>query len=123
LVTVGAHTHNHADLSRADEAAAEGEMRRSKELVEDRLSVACRHFAYPWAVGSDAADRVARRLFDSAALDAWKTNRRGRIDPYRLGRTPILRSDGETFFGLKARGFLDGESLAYRLVRRGPWGR
>lgn len=122
LVTVGAHTHSHADLSRASEGVAEEEMRRSKELVEDRLGVPCRHFAYPWAVGSPAADRVARRLFDSVALDAWKTNRRSRIDPYRLGRTPVLKSDGRLFFQAKVRGLLDGEAFAYRLLRRGPWG-
>jgi peptidoglycan/xylan/chitin deacetylase (PgdA/CDA1 family) len=121
LVTIGAHTHGHVDLSSATEELAEEEMRRSKELVEDRLGVACRHFAYPWAVGSAAADRVARRLFDSAALDAWKTNRRGRIDPHRLGRTPVLRSDGTAFFSARVRGRLDGEALAYRLLRRGPW--
>lgn len=123
LVTFGAHTHSHADLSRASEDAAEEEMRRSKELVEDRLGVPCRHFAYPWAVGSPAADRVARRLFESAALDAWRTNRRGRIDRYRLGRTPILRSDGYRFFGAKVKGWLDGEAFAYRVLGRGPWSR
>src|SRR5438309_1844253 len=32
LVTVGSHTHDHVDLSRADEATAEEQMRRSKEL-------------------------------------------------------------------------------------------
>ena len=48
LVTVGSHTHSHADLSEASEREAEAEMRRSKELIEDRLGVACRHFAYPW---------------------------------------------------------------------------
>jgi peptidoglycan/xylan/chitin deacetylase (PgdA/CDA1 family) len=123
LVTVGSHTHTHADLSRATEAQAEEEMRRSKELIEDRLGVACRNFAYPWAVGSAGAERAARRLFDSAALDAWRTNRAGRIDPYRLGRTPVLRSDGMTFFRAKARGYLDGEAWLYRVARRGPWGR
>lgn len=123
LVTIGAHTHGHADLSSADEGFAEEEMRRSKELIEDRLGVACRHFAYPWAVGSPAADRVARRLFDSAALHAWKTNRRGHLDPHRLGRTPVLASDGRFFFGAKVRGWLDGEALAYRVLGRGPWGR
>jgi peptidoglycan/xylan/chitin deacetylase (PgdA/CDA1 family) len=121
LVTVGSHTHGHVDLSRADERQADEEMRRSKELIEDRLGVACRHFAYPWAVGSDAADRVARRLFASAAVDAWRTNHRGRTDPHRLGRTPILRSDGSLFFRAKVRGLLDGERVAYRLLRRGPW--
>jgi peptidoglycan/xylan/chitin deacetylase (PgdA/CDA1 family) len=123
LVTIGSHTHGHVDLSGASEAQAEEEMRRSKELIEDRLGVACRHFAYPWAVGSPAADRAARRVFESAALDAWRTNRRGRIDPHRLGRTPVLRSDGTMFFAARAGGLLDGEALAYRLVGRGPWGR
>lgn len=121
LVTVGSHTHGHTDLSVADEQLAEEEMRRSKELIEERLGIPCRHFAYPWAVGSPAADRLARRLFDSAALEAWRTNRRGRIDPYRLGRVPVLRSDGDLFFRAKVRGQLDTERYAYRLLRRGPW--
>jgi peptidoglycan/xylan/chitin deacetylase (PgdA/CDA1 family) len=123
LVTVGGHTHGHTDLSGASGEVAEEEMRRCKELIEDRLGVACRHFAYPWAVGSSAADRVARELFDSAALDAWRTNRRGRIDPHRLGRTPVLRGDGPRFFGAKVRGMLDGEAVAFRVLRRGPWRR
>jgi peptidoglycan/xylan/chitin deacetylase (PgdA/CDA1 family) len=123
LVTVGAHTHGHSDLSHAPEAVCRDEMARSKRLVEDRLGVACRHFAYPWAVGSPTADRVARELFDSAALDAWRTNRAGAIDPWRLGRVPILASDGFAFFRAKVKGRLDGEALAYRALGRGPWGR
>lgn len=123
LVTVGSHTHGHADLGRATEREADEEMRRSKELIEDRLGVACRHFAYPWAVASADADLAARRLFASAALDAWRTNRHGRIDPHRLGRTPVLRADGRLFFAAKRVGALDGEALLYRALRRGPWGR
>jgi peptidoglycan/xylan/chitin deacetylase (PgdA/CDA1 family) len=122
FVTIGSHTHSHADLSRSDERTSAEEMCRSKDLIEERLGTACRHFAYPWAVGSTAADRAARRLFDSAALHAWRTNRAGRTDPYRLGRTPVLASDGFTFFHAKARGMLDGESFVYRALRRGPWG-
>jgi peptidoglycan/xylan/chitin deacetylase (PgdA/CDA1 family) len=118
---VGSHTHGHADLSRATEGQAEDEMRRSRDLVEDHLGRACRHFAYPRAVGSPAADRAARRTFDTAALDAWRTNRRGYIDQYRLGRTPILRSDSWAFFRAKVAGMLDGEALVYRALRRGPW--
>jgi peptidoglycan/xylan/chitin deacetylase (PgdA/CDA1 family) len=123
LVTIGSHTHTHADLSRATEPEAREEMRRSKALIEDRLGVACRHFAYPWAVASPAAEVAARAQFESAALEAWRTNRRGRIDPYRLGRAPVLRNDGVRFFEAKARGMLDGEGLAYRILRRGPWAR
>jgi hypothetical protein len=123
LVTVGAHTHSHVPLSRASEEQAEGELHRSKEAVEDRLGVPCRHFAYPYAVGSAGADRVARRLFDTAALHAWRVNRRGRIDPHGLGRTPVLRSDGPAFFRAKLRGLLNAEALAYRAFRQGPWAR
>jgi hypothetical protein len=74
-------------------------------------------------VGSAVADAVARRTFDTAALEAWRTNRRGRTDPWRLGRTPVLRSDGLAFFRAKAAGLLDGEALLYRALRRGPWRR
>jgi len=123
LVTVGSHTHGHTDLSRASETEAESEMRRSKELIEDHLSVRCDHFAYPWAVGGPAADRVARRLFRSAALDAWRTNRAGRTDPHRIGRVPILKSDGRFFFRRKVHGELDTEAWLYRALGRGPWGR
>jgi peptidoglycan/xylan/chitin deacetylase (PgdA/CDA1 family) len=121
LVAVGSHTHSHADLSRAAPEVCEEEMRRSKGLIEERLGVACRHFAHPYAVTSPAADRAARRYFDSAAPHAWRTNRRGRIDPYRLGRTPVLRSDGRALFRARVRGMLDAEAWMYRAARRGPW--
>jgi peptidoglycan/xylan/chitin deacetylase (PgdA/CDA1 family) len=123
LVTVGSHTHGHVDLSVAPEWRCEEELTRSKGLIEDRLGIACRHFAYPWAVGSSTADRLVRRLFASAALDAWRTNRAGVADPWRLGRTPVLASDGLAFFRAKLQGRLDGEALAYRLLGRGPWRR
>lgn len=122
LVTIGSHTHSHADLSAATEQEADEEMRRSKEIIEDRLGVACRHFAYPWSVGSSEARRVARRLFDSAAI-AWGTNHRRSLDAHGLGRVPVLRSDGLRFFSAKAKGWLDHEAVVYRFARRGPWRR
>ena len=122
LVTIGAHTHSHCDLSKLSEAEAEGEMRRSKELIESNLGIDCRHFAYPWSYSSPGAERAARGLFDSAALE-WATNRRGRLDPHRLGRTPVLRNDSPRFFKAKLEGTLDAEALLYRATRRGPWRR
>jgi hypothetical protein len=120
LVEVGAHTHSHANLGSAGVAEADLEMRRSKELIEDRLGVACRHFAYPWSVASPQAEKVARDLFATTAL-SWETNRLGSIDLYRVGRTPVLRSDGAFFFKAKLAGRLDGEALVYKALRRGPW--
>lgn len=123
LVEIGSHTHSHADLARATAGEAMEEMRRSKELIEDRLGIECRDFAFPWAVASPSAIEAARRVFRSAAVHAWRTNRGERVDPFALGRTPVLRSDGLFFFRQKVKGRLDGESVAYRLLRRGPWER
>ena len=120
LITVGAHTHSHPDLSRSGEAEARDEMRRSKELVEDCLGAPCRHFAYPYSKSSPAAERAARELFDSGAL-TWGTNRAGRVDLHRLARVPVLRSDGPLFFRAKVSGRLDGEALVYQVLHRGPW--
>ena len=122
LVTMGSHTHDHANLARATERDARDQMTRANDLIEDRLGVACRHFAYPWGVASAGAEHAARALFETAALEVWSVNRRDRRDPFRLGRIPILRSDAGFFFGPKVRGMIDAESLAYRVLRRGPWG-
>jgi peptidoglycan/xylan/chitin deacetylase (PgdA/CDA1 family) len=121
LVTVGSHTHSHVDLSRGSGNEANEEIRRSKGLIEERLQRPCDHFAFPWGVASLEAQREARRHFGTVALGAWRTNRRGQIDPYRLGRTPVLRSDGWAFFRAKVAGMLDQEALLYRALGRGPW--
>lgn len=120
LVTVGAHTHSHCDLSQASDVEAEREMRTSKQLVEDHLGVECKHFAYPWSYSSPGSERAARDIFASAALN-WTTNRRGRFDFHELGRTPVLRSDSPLFFKAKVDGALDAEAFLYRVARRGPW--
>jgi peptidoglycan/xylan/chitin deacetylase (PgdA/CDA1 family) len=114
LVEIGSHTHHHLDLSTAVDREAEREMRRSRDVVEERLGRPCRHFAYPWGVASEGADRAARRIFDTAVL-AWGTNRPG-FDRHRLGRLPVLRSDGPLFFRAKVRGLLDGEAWVYRVA-------
>jgi peptidoglycan/xylan/chitin deacetylase (PgdA/CDA1 family) len=121
LVTVGAHTHTHPNLSTASAREAEDEMRRSKELIEEQLQMPCRHFAYPFGDASEGAVQAARSIFATAALGNWRTNRRGRTDLHRLGRTPVLRSDGALFFRAKIAGRLQGEALAYRALGRGPW--
>ena len=94
-------------------------MRKSKDLMDDHLGVASAHFAFPWAVASPVVDGLARPLFRSAALDASRTNRRGAVDPYRLGHSPILRSDGVASFRVKVAGMLESEAVLYRALGPG----
>ncbi len=105
LVTVGSHTHTHALLDRLSPADMCDDLDRSIELIGSNLGVVPSHFAYPKAVpGSPAAEVAVRRRFSSAALAGSRVNRSGHVDVHRLHRTPVQRSDGQTYFEAKARG-------------------
>jgi peptidoglycan/xylan/chitin deacetylase (PgdA/CDA1 family) len=73
---VGAHTLHHADLCRLAPAQAEEEILRSREVLEQALSVPVRLFAYPFGRWSRAAAAAVRRGFDAACTD-----RLGLADP------------------------------------------
>ncbi len=119
LVTVGSHTHSHVLLDRADPALAADELDRSIGLIEDRIGVRPRHFAYPKALlGSPAAQEAVRARFDSAALAGTRPNRYAGADPYRLTRSPIQTSDGMRWFRRKAGGGMALEDDLRRLLNR-----
>ncbi len=115
LVTIGSHTHTHADLDAVDGPTIREELRRSKELIEDRTGRACVDFAYPHAVTSPEAEAAVRRTYDTATIAGWKKNRAGRIDPYRITRTPVTRADGPVFFKAKVGGRMEPEAWLYKL--------
>jgi peptidoglycan/xylan/chitin deacetylase (PgdA/CDA1 family) len=107
FVTIGSHTHTHRLLDRTGAPEAAAELDRSVGLIEDRLGVACRHFAYPKALpGSPAAEQEVRRRFRTAALAGTRPNPYGRTDPYRLSRSPVQVGDGMRWFRRKAAGGL-----------------
>lgn len=117
LVTIGSHTHTHALLDRADIKAAASELDRSIAVLEDRLGIEPRHFAYPKGVpGSPSAVSAVRARFASAALADVGVNRYGRTDPYRLARSPIQASDGMRWFARKLNGGLALEGTLRRAI-------
>lgn len=105
LVTIGSHTHTHRLLDRVGGAEAAEELDRSIGLIEDRLGVACTHFAYPKALpGSPAAEEEVRRRFRTAALGGTRPNPYGSTDVHRIRRSPVQVSDGMRWFRRKAAG-------------------
>jgi peptidoglycan/xylan/chitin deacetylase (PgdA/CDA1 family) len=115
LLGVECHTHSHPVMHRMDAATAAAELDRSLGLIEDRLGVQARHFAYPRAVKpSGAAETEVRRRFRSAALASSRPNRPDSCDVHRLWRTPVQRDDVDRFSALASGGgWIDG------LVRAG----
>lgn len=125
LVSVGSHTHNHAVMDKLPPAIADEEIRRSSELIEDRLGVSSRHFAYPKGVfGGLANEKVVARYCTTAALAVCGVNRPGHTNPLRLRRSPIQQSDRMTFFekkvagGMALEGALRGSLNRVRYARR-----
>lgn len=123
LATIGSHTHTHRVLAHTAAQVATDETGRSRDLIEDRLAVPCRHFAYPRAVApSPAAEAVVRRRFDSAALAGNRVNVAGDADAHRIGRHAITRSDDARIFARKLAGGcrLEGALREARDARRAP---
>ena len=89
LVTIGAHTVNHFNLRRLDEATALDEMVRSADIIEQRLGSRPRHLAYPYgysaAVGSREVALAARAGFVSAV-----TTRHGVLQAGHAGHAHAL---------------------------------
>jgi peptidoglycan/xylan/chitin deacetylase (PgdA/CDA1 family) len=119
LITIGSHTHTHLLLDRVGGPEAAAELDRSVGLIEDRLGVACHHFAYPKALGgSPAAEQEVRRRFRTAAVAGTRPNPYGRTDPHRLSRSPVQVGDGMRWFRRKAAGGLALEDDLRRLRNR-----
>lgn len=119
LVALGSHTHRHVLLDRLPPQEIDEELRRSVELLEDRVQVEVADFAYPKAVApSSAADRAVRARFRSAALAGTRPNPYGATDPHRLARSPIQVADGMRWFRRKASGGMRFEDALRSLANR-----
>ncbi|HEX2578723.1 MAG TPA: polysaccharide deacetylase family protein [Aquihabitans sp.] len=116
---IGSHTHGHALLDRIPPASIAPELDRSIGLIQDRLGVDPVHFAYPKALlGSPAAQAAVRARFRSAAVAGTRPNPYGRLDPWRLARSPIQDRDAGDGFARKVAGGLRLEDDVRRAVNR-----
>ncbi len=70
LVTIGAHTLTHPDLTRSSRDVLENELRRSKLLLERRLGRPVVHFAYPYG---SYGDRERRAVIAAGYASATST--------------------------------------------------
>lgn len=119
LVTIGSHTHSHALFDRIPAPEAAAELDRSIELIQDRLGVEARHFAYPKAVlGSVANQAEVRARFRTATLARTRPNPYGAADLHQLTRSPVQSSDDHDVFVRKVAGGMGLENDLRDLVNR-----
>jgi peptidoglycan/xylan/chitin deacetylase (PgdA/CDA1 family) len=122
LVTIGSHTHNHADLRALSTDEIVREIETSNELIESHFGLIPIHFAYPWGYWSVEADSIIRHHFRSAALGSHSVGRIRGSDPFQMHRVPIQLNDGTMWFSSRIRGGLLAEEALRRILRgyRGP---
>ncbi len=118
LVTIGAHTHTHIDLTRVPVETGREELERSRGLIEDRAGTMARHFAYPWGAVTPAARALVAEYFSTGVRGGTAKNIPGTIDRMAMWRRPIQQGDGFALFRLKLRSYLDGEEALRGIAAR-----
>ena len=87
-MTIGSHTVNHVQLASLDEAAAETELRQSKETIEAELGHACDHFCCPF--GRQNVDYLPGRDPKIARRVGYKSFLSGHRGAMRQGSSPMM---------------------------------
>ena len=116
LVEVGSHTVNHPDFDAISAEVAERELSESRAIIRERLGVDTDLFAYPRAIVSHE-DLVARHYRWALGGEGPKNLREG-LDPVRVQRTPVRRSDGVFFLRRRLAGAAPLEDRLYARIRR-----
>jgi peptidoglycan/xylan/chitin deacetylase (PgdA/CDA1 family) len=111
LCTVGNHTHSHA----RPEALTAIELDLCSDVLQQRIGVVPRHFAYPWGIAVPAMEFALRSRFRSAVTGDVGRNAPG-MHPLRLRRVPVRNSDPLEFFRAKLTGDLVPERAYGALV-------
>ncbi len=121
LVTIGNHTHTHPDLRDLAPAAVGIELDTSNRIIEERLGVRPKHFAYPKGWWSASAESAVQGRFTSAVLGEGPPNI-GSTNPLRINRVAVQKSDGMRFFRRKLSTGLVLEEKLRRVLRgyQGP---
>jgi peptidoglycan/xylan/chitin deacetylase (PgdA/CDA1 family) len=101
LCTIGNHTHSHARPGRL----TTDELDVCNAIIESQLGMRPRHFAYPWGISVSPLEGELRRRFRTAATGTVGRNLPG-LDPLRLRRVPVRRTDPLGFFQAKLTGQL-----------------
>ncbi len=119
-ITIGSHGLTHRSLGWMSEEEAREEVVASRQLLEERLGVDVRSFAYPFGTRADFTPATARLLAEAGYTTAM-TSQHGAITPerpaLRLPRIKVEGGEGLWMFRLLCRGGLDG----WRVVDHHLW--
>ena len=103
-MTIGSHTWSHRNLARLSTGEAERDLRRSREVLEERLGEPVRRIAYPWG-------KLGRHVTDETFTAARRAG-------YDLGVISLPRAVRETDGALRIPRFGVGDEPVDRLAAK-----
>lgn len=118
ILTIGSHTHSHAELPSLSYNAIINELNRCDWLLENRLGLTIRHFAYPRGIWDTRVEQLVKRRYATVALASGGAISTSSFLPYRIPRVPVLRSDGLRWFNARINGRLIHEARIVKFVKR-----
>ena len=120
-ITIGSHGWEHRSLAQMLLKKAEGQMVRSRTVLEQRLGIAVRAFAYPFGTRADYNSATREALMRCGYTTAF-TSQHGAIaagtDSFALPRIKIEGGEGMWMFRQLVAGGLDNWSLVDRYLWR-----
>jgi peptidoglycan/xylan/chitin deacetylase (PgdA/CDA1 family) len=120
-ITIGSHAWEHRSLARMPIGEAEQQMIRSRAMLEQRLGVAVRAFAYPFGTRADYDDETRSALMRSGYRLGF-TAQHGAIgtdvDAFTLPRIKIEGGESLRMFRRLVAGGLDRWSMVDRHLWR-----
>jgi peptidoglycan/xylan/chitin deacetylase (PgdA/CDA1 family) len=112
-IDIGSQTISHAIVARLPDDAARHEIEGSKQMIDERLGPAPRHFAYPNGTTDDFGDRdvalVRAAGYRTATTTVEGVNRRG-ADRFRLLRHNVHETRFRSPFGNLSRALFFSET-------------
>jgi peptidoglycan/xylan/chitin deacetylase (PgdA/CDA1 family) len=121
-VEIGAHGHSHAQLDQLGAAELRGELRLSRELLQDRLGRSVHTMAYPYGYSSARVRREVRASGYAGACVVANAVMTGSDDPLAVPRLTVRAGTSPEGFAaaLRGRGYRTDHVLTrgYAVVRR-----
>jgi peptidoglycan/xylan/chitin deacetylase (PgdA/CDA1 family) len=111
-MTIGSHTRSHVRLSRLPADKVRLQLVESKQTIEEKLGIECRHFSCPWGgSGNDFDPRRDLAIAKAAGYRTFLTTHRGMntsgYSPFAIRRDNIYANWGN----FQLRYFLSRETL------------
>ncbi|MBV1879657.1 MAG: polysaccharide deacetylase family protein [Pseudomonadales bacterium] len=119
-VTVAAHSHTHKEYPSLLAKDVVRDIDQAGDLFETYLGCRPKHFSYPRGAWNLSCEKLVRQYYASVALVGGGGFLTDCLDPFRLPRVPVLRSDGLAWFRYRLMGRLVYEEKLAGLLKRRP---